>query len=353
MVISRSGYLNAEVYRAPAEWERHRCTWLAWPHNPDTFPEPILWRVEQIYCEMIREISRGEAVKILVNDEAEEKRAERLLDQAGVNLSLIEFHHVVTVDVWVRDYAPIFVERIGQGILCGIKWRFNAWGMKYADLALDDAAGREILRISGAMPVERGVVVEGGAIDLSGDGLLITTKECLLNPARNPGVSLEEVEAELKSFLGVEKVLWLERGVVGDDTDGHVDVFCRFVAHDTLLLLKERREGVNRDILEKAAQRIEDFSFKSQRRLEVHRVPAPAPVKVMGQYVPASYLNFYISNSSVLVPLFGVPEDEEALATLEESFHHRRVIGIRCPELFYGLGGIHCVTMQQPETNSG
>lgn len=341
--------MGCGAFRAPAEWEKHSCTWLAWPHNTSTFPEPILDRVETIYCEMTREISRGELVKILVNDEREEDRVFGLLEQAGVKLNSVEFHRVVTVDVWVRDYAPIFVECVGSSGLWAVKWKFNAWGMKYEDLALDDKAGREILHLSRAEGVEGELVVEGGAIEVSGDGLLITTEENILHPARNPSKSKREIEAELQRFLGVKEILWFERGLVGDDTDGHVDVFCRFVSPETLLLSEERRDSVNGRILERVAQNIVEFSSKIQRGLDVVRAPCPRPVKVLDQLVPASYLNFYIANNSVLVPVFGAPEDEEALTTIAELFPHRRAVGIRCPELFYGLGGIHCVTMQQPE----
>ncbi|MEM1533796.1 MAG: agmatine deiminase family protein [Nitrososphaerota archaeon] len=336
--------------RAPAEWERHSCTWIAWPHNKSTFPSSIIGRVEETYCEMVYEIARGEVVKILVNDEAEEERVYRLLDETGVSMRAVEFHTVHTEDVWVRDYAPIFVKNADEDFLIGIKWRFNAWGMKYPELARDDEAGLQILKLSGAKPIHSSRVVEGGAIEVSGDGQLLTTEQCLLDTSRNPGLRREDLEEEFRRRLGVRDVLWFEQGLVGDDTDGHVDVFARFTSPRTVALAEERRDNVNRRILERAFKRLEEFNKKKRAGIEVIRVPCPAPTKVLDQHVPLSYLNFYITNESVLVPLFGVEEDEEALSVLADCFTQRRVVGIMCRELFYGLGGIHCVTMQQPST---
>lgn len=342
--------------RAPAEWERHSCTWIAWPHNDSTFPPPIIWKVEETYCEMVYELSRGEVVKILVNDGKEADHVTVMLEQVGVRLSSVELLTVPTVDVWVRDYAPLFAKSESRGLLAAVKWRFNTWGMKYPELALDDSAGREILRLSGAKPFYRPYVVEGGAIEVSGDGILMTTKSCLLDPARNPGVTREEMEMELRRYLGAKRVLWFDEGLVGDDTDGHVDVFCRFTSPSTVVLAEERGEGVNRRILERAYKRLAGFREETGLELETLRAPCPPMIQVLDQRILASYLNFYIGNESVLVPVFGVREDEEALSILSECFKHRRVVGIRSGELFYGLGGFTaspCSSQRIDKVSSG
>ncbi|MEM0481655.1 MAG: agmatine deiminase family protein [Nitrososphaerota archaeon] len=337
-------------FRAPAEWERHSCTWIAWPHNESTFPPQLIGEVEEAYCDMVYEVARGEVVKILVNDEIEAERVQNLLEEVGTPLGNVEFHKVHTVDVWVRDYGPVFVENEDTGVLGGVKWKFNAWGMKYPELAEDDEAGLQILRLSGAKSFHLDHIVEGGAIEVSSNGVLLTTEQCLLDPARNPGLSREDLEAEFRRYLGARDVIWFERGLVGDDTDGHVDVFCRFVSPSTVVLAEEERENMNKRILERAYRKLTDYIEERRAGIEVVRVPCPPPIKVLDQYVPATYLNFYITNSAVLVPVFGVEEDEEALSILADYFPHRRVVGILCKELFYGLGGIHCVTLHQLAT---
>lgn len=339
-------------FRAPAEWERHSCTWIAWPHNESTFPPQLIGKVEEAYCEMVYEVARGEVVKILVNDEKEAERVRTLLEESGASLGNIELHKVHTEDVWVRDYGPIFIKNEENDVLGGVKWRFNAWGMKYPDLARDDEAGLQILKLAGATPIHRGYVVEGGAIEVSGSGILLATEQCLLHRERNPGVSREDLEADFHRYLGVRDVIWFEKGLVGDDTDGHVDVFCRFASPKLVLLAEEERDSENKRILERAYRRLAGYIEEKEAGIEVVRVPCPPPIKILDFYVPASYLNFYISNSAVLVPVFGVEEDEAALSILSDCFPHRRVVGILCKELFYGLGGIHCVTLQQPSAKA-
>jgi len=339
---------SVEQLRTPAEWEKHNCTWIAWPHNYSTFPPKIMERVEEVFCEVVYELTRGEVVKILVPSEYVAEKVWRLLGEVGVSGSSVQLLAVKTLDVWVRDYAPIFVE--GGGALYGVKWRFNAWGGKYPELAADDDAGREMLRLSGAIPITRPYVVEGGAIEASGDGIVLATRSCLLSPSRNPGVSEEHFAEEFRRFLGARMVVWLERGLTGDDTDGHVDVFCRFISPRTVVLAEDGRTEDDRLALEDAEAKLSLIGDTLPEGLEIERLPLPPPIRVLDLDIPATYLNFYIGNSVVLVPTFGVEEDEEALATLSGLIRDRRVVGVRCPELFYGLGGIHCITVQQPET---
>jgi agmatine deiminase len=297
---------------------------------------------------MVAEISRGEAVRIIVPSKEAGERVLEMLDEHGAYESSVRIFEVCSADVWVRDYGPIFARILDGGRLAGVKWRFNAWGGKYDELAKDDETGRMILKLSGAEPVVRSLVIEGGAVEVSGDGLVIATEQCLLNPARNPGASRRLLETELAQFLGARHVLWLRRGLVGDDTDGHVDVFCRF-APGGKILLAETRAGPNHDILEEAAATLTGYVDALGLPFSVVRVPMPPPVRVLGMTVPATYLNYYVTNAAVLLPVFGAREDEEAYSLLSECYPDRRVVGLRCPELFYGLGGPHCVTLHQPQ----
>ncbi len=297
---------------------------------------------------MVAEVSRGEVVKIIVPSSEAGERVMEMLDEHGAYETSVELLELWSADVWVRDYGPIFAKILGWGRLAGVKWRFNAWGGKYGELAKDDETGRRILELSRAEPVVRSLVIEGGAVEVSGDGLVVATEQCLLDPARNPGANKRLLEAELAQFLGARHVLWLRRGLVGDDTDGHVDVFCRF-APGGKILLAEACAAPNHDILEEAAATLTGYLDTLELPFSVVRVPMPPPVRVLGMTVPATYLNYYVTNAAVILPVFGAREDEEAYSLLSECYPDRRVVALRCPELFYGLGGPHCVTLHQPQ----
>lgn len=335
-------------YRLPAEWEPHVATWIAWPKNKDTFPEKILPKVEETYCNIIETLRRDEKVKVMVDDEYWEGIVEDILDMHGVGTKGIEFYQIKTVDVWVRDYGPTFITD-PENRLGGVKWSFNAWGSKYPDLAEDSNAGMEILLVSKAEVFKTGIVFEGGAIETDGKGLAIITEESMLNNNRNPGLAKRDAELILNDYLNIGKVFWLERGLVGDDTDGHIDVFCRFVKNEKLLLVwDERHSGPNKEIMNENRKKLEEWIKKNGRDIELHFLPLPFEVDVLGFKVPATYANFYISNRHILLPIFGVKEDEEAINTIQEIADDREVVPINCRELFYGLGGIHCVTLQEP-----
>ena len=345
-------------YRMPAEWELHEATWLAWPHNREDWPGkfgPIPW----LYAEIVRLLADRERVHLLVQNQAEEKRARGVLQRAGANLDKVDFHSWPTDRVWTRDSGPIFV-RNREGKLAITDWRFNAWA-KYEDWHLDDEVpGRvaELLGLCWWQPTvqvgngsKRRLVLEGGSIDTNGQGILLTTEECLLSEVqqRNPGVRREQLEQALHDYLGIEQALWLGRGVAGDDTHGHVDDISRFVAPATIVTaIEPDRRDPNHDPLAENLARLKASRTPEGKQFDIIELPLPKPVVFRRQRLPASYANFYIANALVLVPTFHDPNDRIALNTLAQVFPDRDVIGIHSVDLIWGLGALHCMTQQQP-----
>jgi agmatine deiminase len=341
-------------YRMPAEWEPHAATWIAWPHErsdwPGKFP-PIPW----VYAEIVRHLVRGERVRILVDDAPAERRAREVLTRGGADVGRVEFFRVPTNRGWTRDYGPIFVRRDQDGDVAITNWIFNGWA-KYANHRLDDAVPDRLarrLRRRQWKPAlgARRLVLEGGSIDVNGRGTLLTTEECLLSPiqARNPGLERAEVELALGDYLGVRKVLWLGRGIAGDDTHGHVDDIARFVDPRTVVAaLEPDSADDNHEPLRENRERLRTMTDQDGAPLRIVPLPMPAPVVFDGQRLPASYLNFYIGNEAVLVPTFNDPRDREVLGTLAELFPTRRVVGIHAVDLVLGLGTLHCLTQQEP-----
>jgi agmatine deiminase len=331
----------------PAEWAKHESTWLSWPKNPLTFPPEILSRVELAYIEMIEALAQGERVDLLVDDQRAEDRVRSMLSPRNVS-----FHQIRSADVWVRDYGPIFVNGKDRrkAYLAATKWEFNAWGGKYDDLLIDNATGSEVARSTGLRVFATGVVLEGGSIDVNGRGTLLTTEQCLLNANRNPRLGKAQIELLLKDYLGATSVVWLGMGVAGDDTDGHVDDIARFVDENTAVCMTEQDPAdLNHDALERNQALLSKFKDDQGRRLEVVPVAMPREVEGHEGRLPASYANFYIGNSAVLVPVFGdARRDSAALETLSEFFRGRRMVPVDCRDLVHGFGGIHCVTQQQP-----
>jgi len=352
MSRAKSGAAKAEVetparlgFSMPAEWAKHDSTWLSWPKNPLTFPPEIVSKVEAAYVEMIEALARGERVDLLVDDGRTEDRVRSMTRARGV-----AFHTIRSADVWIRDYGPIFVKGGKRKAVAATKWKFNAWGSKYDDLLPDDATGLEVARSTGLRIFETGVVLEGGSIDVNGGGALLTTRQCLLNKNRNPQLSKAQLEGLLHDYLGAESVVWLGEGVAGDDTDGHVDDIARFVNDDTVVCMAEPDAGdVNHSALKQDRALLAKHRDDRGRGLEVVPIEMPRGVEADGERLPASYANFYIGNSVVLVPVFGdARRDGAALDTLSEYFHGRRIVPVDCRELVYGFGGIHCVSQQQP-----
>lgn len=325
-------------FRMPAEWEPHEATWIAWPHNEEDWPgrfAPIPW----VYGEIVRKLADVERVKILVGDEDLRESAREVLSKAGANLAAVEFHMAATDRVWTRDFAPLFL-RNEAGEVAGSKFRFNGWA-KYDNHLLDDAAGRAIPGVAW----EPELVLEGGSVDVNGAGLLLTTEECLLSPiqARNPTLSRSELEARLSEYLGIERVLWLKDGIAGDDTHGHIDDLARFTSVDSIVMVSEDDPAdPNFEPLRENWERVKSMPVKARK------LPMPKPLWFDGVRLPASYANFYIANGTVLVPTFNDSNDRVALNTLAECFPDRKVTGINCVELVWGLGTLHCMTQQLP-----
>jgi agmatine deiminase len=345
-------------YRMPAEWERHDATWLAWPHNPEDWPgkfQPIPW----LYAEIVRILAARELVHILVEDRRAERRARNILERAGADLDRVAFHEWRTNRSWTRDSGPIFV-RDREGHVAMTNWRFNAWA-KYENCELDDQVPERVaslLKLPTWQPVvslDDGewyrVVLEGGAIDTNGAGVLLATEECQLSTVqqRNPGLTREQLERAFSDFLGIDRVIWLGRGIVGDDTHGHVDDITRFAGPETIVTCVERNgNDPNHAALADNLERLRAARTAAGKLYTIVELPMPRAVVFEGQRLPASYANFYIANGLVLVPTFHDPNDRVALNTLAECFPDREVIGIHAVDLVWGLGTLHCMTQQQP-----
>jgi agmatine deiminase len=354
-------------YRMPAEWEPHQATWLAWPHNPEDWPgkfQTIPW----LYAEIVRLLTAHEQVHLLVENAKAEERATSILARAGANLDQVSFHLWPTNRGWTRDSGPIFVKN-AEGRVAITNWRFNAWA-KYSDWQLDDRIPDRVAEVlglpawepsvrlaegvSGPTAAQR-IVLEGGSIDTNGVGLLLTTEECLLSDIqqRNPGVSREQLERVFSDFLGIDQVIWLGRGVAGDDTHGHIDDIARFVGPTMIVAAVEPDSSdPNHAPLAENLSRLKAARTLDGKPFDLVELPLPRPVVFSGQRLPASYANFYIAKNLVLVPTFHDPHDRLALNTLAEVFPDREVIGIHSVDLVWGLGTLHCMTQQQPAARS-
>jgi len=336
----------------PAEWQPHAGTWLTWPTDPETWPDRVE-RVEEIYLEIIAALAPHETVNLLVDDaDTEEAVRRRCQFQAASN---VRFHQIPTVDSWIRDYGPNFLMSDDGTKGAFNDWIFNAWGNKYEALKQDDRIPRLLEPVVGLPRFAPGIVLEGGAIDVNGTGCVLTTEQCLLNPNRNPQLSRREIEDYLKKYLGVVKVLWLGEGIVGDDTDGHIDDIARFVAPNTIVCaVEDDPADANCELLHDNLQRLKAMTDANDRPFEIVTLPMPGIVGGEStdtrdlDRLPASYANFLIANDVVLLPVFGHANDARAIETLQNVFRGRRVIPINCEPLVWGMGTIHCLTQQQP-----
>jgi agmatine deiminase len=349
---------TAGGFRWPAEWEAHRATWLGWPHQDEDWPgklPAVVW----VYTEIVKKLSVNEAIGLFVQDERVEASARDALGKAGVDLDRIEFIRYAADRTWMRDIAPSFVKSADEVAM--VDWEFNGWG-KYPNFHRDNLVPSQIARhramrrfvptvaARGDSP-PRTVVLEGGSIDGDGEGTMLTTEECLLSEVqqRNPGLDRAALEALFAQYLGVQKVLWLGRGIAGDDTHGHVDDLARFVSPGTVVIAQERDERDENYVpLKENFERLQSMTDAKGRRLQVIALPMPAPIVFDGMRLPASYANFYIANDVVLVPTFNDPRDREALGILSELFPARQVIGIHAVDLVWGLGTLHCLSHEEP-----
>jgi len=341
-------------YFMPPEWALHKATWLSWPHRLETWPgkfEPI----PALFVEIISWLSSSEEVHINVLDEAMEREVLALLHSSlhqQIQLERIYLHRIPANDAWCRDHGPNFVFRSTAGHVekVIVNWDYNAWGEKYSPFDADQAVPERIAALQQLDIVFPGMVLEGGSIDVNGKGLLLTSEACLLNPNRNPSLKREDIERQLGRYLGIEKVLWLGDGIAGDDTDGHVDDMARFVNETTIVIaVEENHSDVNYDALQENYKRLLSYTDLSGNPLTVLKLPMPSPVSFSGERLPASYANFYIANTVVLVPTYRCSQDQAAIAILQECFPGRNVVGIDCTDLVWGLGAIHCLTHEEPE----
>ena len=329
--------------RMPAEWEPHEATWLAWPHERSDWPgkfAPVPW----LYGEIVRHLARVEKVRILVQDADAEQRVRKILRKCHADLNAVEFFHHVTNRSWTRDYCPLFTKN-GRKNTIITHWRFNGWA-KYENYRDDADVPRVLAEQLGLERVEPGLVLEGGSIDVNGSGKMLTTEECLLSEvqARNPGLLRSDLELAFRKYLGVRETIWLNRGIAGDDTHGHIDDIARFTDADTVVaMIEPDKADANHEPLKENLAHL-----RARGDLRVVTIACPEPVYFAGQRLPASYANFYIANRIVLVPIFGDKNDSAALQTLTRLFPERAVIGIPCRDLVLGLGALHCMTQQQP-----
>jgi agmatine deiminase len=344
---------SAQGYAMPAEWSRHRATWLAWPHNRETWPSQLA-RVQEIWLQMIIELAPHERVCLLVNDAVAEQQVVAELRIRNAALHNVSFLQIATVDVWMRDYGPTFItSQVEETPLALNDWVFNGWGGKYKTYEQDDDVAKAITTVLGVPTFEHPVVLEGGSIEVNGAGICLTTEQCLLNKNRNPHMTQRQIENFLKYSLGVSQVIWLGTGIAGDDTDGHIDDIARFIDSTTLVCARENNpRDENYIALEENFARLCAARDVSGGKFEVIALPCPSPLGHQGERLPASYVNFYVANEVVLAPVFKDPADTRALGILQELFPTRKVIGLECVDVVAGLGAIHCVTQQEPWAES-
>jgi agmatine deiminase len=356
-------------YRMPAEWEPHASTWLAWPHYRSDWPgkfEPIPW----VYAEIIRHLGQYERIDLIVNDAASEKQARKVLTKANAMGENITFHRWPTDRVWTRDSGCTFTittHHVDAGdspaqpwprssqTLAAIKWRFNAWA-KYSNYQHDEKIGSRMAKAARARESRPAhgksrLVLEGGSIDVNGHGTLLTTEECLLSKTqqRNPSMSRKDYEKLFSEYLGIKNVIWLNFGIAGDDTHGHVDDITRFVSPDTVVTaIEPDPNDPNYEPLQENIRRLRAATDQNGKPLAIIELPMPGPVVFEGRRLPASYANFYIANGIVLVPVFNDPNDRVALHILADLFPDREIVGIYSGDLIWGFGALHCMTQQQP-----
>ena len=335
-------------YRMPAEWEPHSAIWLAWPYDEDTFSDRV-GKAESAFVEIISAVHRSEPVDLLVLNQTMRNKSEEKLDNAGVDMTRVNFHITDYADVWLRDTGPVFVKD-HTGKLVITKFEFNAWGNKFPELLIDGALPQKIGEWKN-LPIEKpDAVIEGGAVDVNGEGMCLTTEQCLLNENRNPGKTKPDMEKYLEKYLGVRKTIWLKEGLINDHTDGHIDELARFAAANKIVCAYEDDEDdENYGILQANYKTLLEAADMNGKPFEIIRLPMPHMRYADGRKAPVSYTNFYIGNTVVLAPVFKDLNDEEALRILGDCFPGRKVAGIDCGDIIYGGGAIHCVTQQQPK----
>ena len=336
-------------FHFPAEWHKHTATWLSWPHKEASWPGKIDL-IYPRYCEFIKVISEGELVRINIKDEQMAAFAKQQLLAAGVDLKRIEFFEFETNDAWCRDHGPAFLINTETKQKAIVDWGYNAWGNKYPPFDLDDVIPTKIGERFGLPVYHPGIVMEGGSVDFNGAGTLITSTACLLNENRNPHLTQQQIEEYLQNYYGVEQVLWVGEGIIGDDTDGHIDDTVRFVNEDTVVtVIEEDKNDANYQLLQDNLEMLKKMRLPNGKQLNIVELPMPREVIYEDQHLPASYANFYIANSAVVMPTFRCDRDAIALDILQGCFLDRKVVGIDSTDIIWGLGSFHCLSQQEPE----
>ncbi|SFE51273.1 agmatine deiminase [Chitinophaga sp. CF118] len=336
-------------YYFPAEFHPHVATWLSWPHKEASWPGKIDSIYPQ-YCQFIKYLAQSEIVRINVNDEAMKTFAMRHLRNAGVNLDKVEFFIHPTNDAWCRDHGPAFlINPAAEQKKVIVDWNYNAWGGKYPPFDKDDIIPTLIGQHFQLPVYHPGIIMEGGSVEFNGKGTLLTSACCLLNENRNPHLNKQQLETYLQDFYGIEQILWVDEGIVGDDTDGHIDDTIRFVNEDTVLTVVEsNKTDENYDLLQQNLRQLKQMRLLDGKQLNVIELPMPDAVVFEDQRLPASYANFYISNKHVIVPVYNCDNDDKALQIISECFKDREVVGIDSTEIIWGLGSFHCLSQQEP-----
>jgi len=340
---------KSQGFTFPAEWEKQTAIWLSWIHKEESWPGKIE-PVYKPYCEFIKLVSAGQLVRINVADAQMELFAKEQLDKVDADLNKIEFFHFPTNDAWCRDHGPAFLVNRETKQKAIVDWGYNAWGGKYPPFDLDDVIPTKIGNHFGLPVFNPGIVMEGGSVEFNGAGTLLTTTACLLNKNRNPHLNQQQIEEYLHNYYGVEQILWLGDGIVGDDTDGHIDDITRFVNNDTVVtVVEENKNDENYHLLQENLDTLKTMRLLNGKQLNIVELPMPKAVVYDDQRLPASYANFYIANDVVVVPTYRDKNDEKALQILEQCFTDRKVVGIDSTDIIWGLGSFHCLSQQEPE----
>ncbi|HEY5369721.1 MAG TPA: agmatine deiminase family protein [Hanamia sp.] len=348
--------MNSEIqtprqlgYYFPAEFAPHEATWLSWPHKEASWPEKI-HTIFPYYSQFVKALAQSEKVRINVSDETMKVFAIKHLQQAGADLTQVQFFFNPTNDAWCRDHGPAFLinPKAAQKKII-VDWGYNAWGNKYPPFDLDDNIPTLIAKHFDLPVFYPGIVMEGGSVDFNGNGTLITSTTCLLNENRNPHLNRDQVENYLRDYYGVDQILWVSEGIVGDDTDGHIDDTVRFINEDTVVtVIEENKNDENYDLLQKNLSELKKMRLTSGKQLNIIELPMPVKLMYEDQRLPASYANFYIANQSVIVPTYRCDIDDKAMRIIETCFPDRKVIGIDSTEIIWGLGSFHCLSQQEP-----
>ena len=336
-------------YYFPAEFAPHDAIWLSWPHKEESWPGKIA-SIYPSYTEFVKIVSLTERVCINVVNEKMRNAAQKMLQLAGVNLERVKFYLHPTNDAWCRDHGPAFLLRdneVDPKVI--LDWNINAWGGKYPPYDLDDVIPTRIGEALGLPVFHPGIIMEGGSVDFNGAGTVMTSKSCLLNPNRNPHLNQDQIEKYLSDYYGIDQVLWVSDGIVGDDTDGHIDDTVRFVNEDTVITVVESNVlSANHEILQQNLKELKQMRLLNGKQLNIVELPMPAEVIYEGQSLPASYANFYISNGHIIVPTFKCDADDKAMQIIQSCFPSREVVGIDSTDIIWGLGSFHCLSQQEP-----